>query len=639
MADANSPDSNPSQTRRLSRRDFLKFGAAVIAGAVGTKLGLDKYKEAQENPHLTGKDVPTEWIEGELPLDTLDIVNNPDYWVGESGEKLSKKLSQVLYLEYAEIYPAFRQFLLDKEGYDAGEWQSEKMHRAFDKLTMDLADRGDDVVLAKAKGFNNIQEDLNTRYYEMASYVQMLIKLTAYKDKVGLDKFSEEMYKLISSETIGLLGNTQAEKEINRRQINAFWNYDWPAFGKGLTVLSPIVLSFVYPDGFELGYKPYIFNSDGYLSSEGIKPPVHYGKDWYTKRPNRVEIVNFDPEVESAIRQELRAVGIERAMNHLTIAYSDHISAVTVTGPDASSSTLFYPSQETLHLEEYHSREREILKNAVHEGYHVLSSRRTHLPTVDRMKMRELEQEILNMADPLSDLDRVFNPDGDDHGYIEDNEHSITRYYLENIVNTYDNMGLSAKDVLHEFRGVTMGLTGEDIFSTFWVHEDDRDMDGVFSRLERDYSKYTGVTKLVARTLLDHRDAILIRKRLYFYPPGWDGYYFLDIVMPLVFAHLVMYKPDEVAKSALPENRKEDRGLVANFMTILHKRMRAFIRQGPSEEFLAELFSESMLIRKYGKHSVDYVNEAKSKFEEIVGLLRQNKLVRTPQIPTTPANF
>lgn len=630
----NTPDASSSDTKSgssLSRRDFLYLLglAAVAATGGGVILALGENEKAQQNPCLTEKDIPQAWPEGDLPLNGLDIVNNPDYWVGENGEKLSRKLSQVLYLEYAEIYPAFRQFVLDK-GYDAGEWQAEKMHRAFDKLTMDLADRGKDVVLAKAKGFDNIQEDLNSRYYELASYAQMLIRLIAYKNKVGLEQFSDEMYKLIMGESIGLLGNTQPEKEINRREIKAFWNYDWPAFGKGLTVFSPVGLSFISPDGFELGYKPYIFNPDGYLSSEGTKPPVHYGKDRYTKRPNRVEIVNFDPEVEAAIREELRAAGIERGMNLLTIVYSDHLSAVTNTGPESSSSTLFYPSQETLTIGKYRFIEREILNNVIHEGYHVLSSRRTYLPTADRMKVRELEQEILDMADPLADLNKVFNPEGDDHGYIEDNEHSITRYYLENVVNMYDNMGLSAKDVLHEFRGVMTSLTGEDIFSTFWVHESDKDMDGVFARLERDQSKYTGVTKLIAQTLLDHREAILTRKRLYYYPPGWDGYYFPDVVMPLVFTYLVMYKPDEVAKSALPENRKEDRGLVSNLTTILHKRMRAFVRQGPSEEFLSELFSEAMLTRKYGEHAVGYVNGSKEKFENIVALLRKNKLAVTP---------
>ena len=309
----------------------------------------------------------------------------------------------------------------------------------------------------------------------------------------------------------------------------------------------------------------------------------------------------------------------------MSVVHADHLQGVTSTGPETSVSSLGYPQPETLTLEQYEARKREILKICEHEGFHSLSSRRTHLSSMERMKLRSIENEVLESADPLADLQKIFNPDGDDHGYTEDNEYSITRYYLENVCNAYDNMGLSAKDVLNEFRGVISMMTNEDIFHTFWITENDKDMDGLFARLQADKDKYTGMTKYISQALLDNQEHILKRKRIP-YPKEYDAHYFNDVVMPLVFTHLSLYKSDELAECALPENLEKDKGLVRNYMKTLHKRFRSFVKNGPSEEFLAEIFSEAMLTKKFGKHQVGYVNDAVPKFEEILSLMRKNKL-------------
>jgi hypothetical protein len=111
------------------------------------------------------------------------------------------------------------------------------------------------------------------------------------------------------------------------------------------------------------------------------------------------------------------------------------------------------------------------------------------------------------------------------------------------------------------------------------VFEKDGNMDGLFARLERDSLSYTGITKLLSETLLNHKESILKRKRLPAPDMTWDGQYFQDLVLPLVFTHLVMYKPNELVRNALPEQSENDKGLVANFLNVLHKQTNAIVYQ------------------------------------------------------------
>ncbi len=622
MADSSEPKG------KLSRRDFLKLAVITTAAAGGVGLGFKAAQEPRYSVPSTGKEIPPEWITGEIPFGSVDFVNNPDYWVGESGSLLSQKLRNQLSSKCEEIYPETRAFVQEKDSYDMGDYQAEKVTRAIDKLVLDMADRGEDIVFARENGFDSLTRDLTDRYVEVASHVQMTARLLAYKDQVGGEQFCNEMYSCVADETIGSLKYGKIEQLVDRKNIDAVWNYDWKTFSQMQTVLSPVALPFFTQDGFEYTYKPYIYSGDPGLSNDGIKPPVPSSNEWYTKRPGRVEILNYDDQVAIEIRKELAKFGIERGINSLALSYdSQYMWAATFTGPDHSAVTIYHPSEKGLTMEEYKGQERGILHVLVHEGYHSLSSRRSHLPQYDRMMIRALEQDILAGADPLLNLKTVFDPDGDDHGYDADNEHSMTRYYLENLVNTYGNMGSGAKVFLDEFRANVQMMTNEDIYSTFWLREEDKDMTGLFDRLGRDIATYDGVTKVIAQTLTDNRDAILKRRRMP-HPKEYDGYYFNDVVMPLVFAHIIQYRSDELLANIKPENLETDRGLMKNYVKTFQKRFRAFVLGGPSEEFLGEIFSEAMLTEKYGAHGVDFVNKAKVKFDKILAILRKNKLAR-----------
>ncbi len=603
------------------RRDFLKL-ATSTGLALGAKLLLDeidyrKYFESAKQSEPTS-------------MEQLDLVNNPEYWVGESSEKLIQELSEFLQDQYSEIYSSVRQFALEKENFDLGACETEKIAKIFDKFVVDVAKRGSMLVYAQLKNLSNIKGDIGASYYEIASYAQMLLDLIKFKNKVGLEKFTEKFVKTITEENISMIGDDcDITSSINRKNITACWNYAWPDFGQGLSVNSPVGLSFFSADGYELEHKPYVFESDQrILSKSEIKPPVNKGEDWLTKRPNKIDLLNFDSEVQDLVANELKKMGLNRSVNSVTLSQSStgEVFAVTENGPDYSGVNIYYPDAKTIDKTQYHNREREVLKLAVHEIYHGLSYRRAHLPMSEKMRLRNLEHEILDMTDPLADLKRVFNPDGDNHGYIEDNDNSITRYYLEHISGMINTGESNSKDMLDQFRMIVGILTEEDIFQKISLNEKDKDTSGLFARFEQEISGYKGVTKLIAQTLLDHKESILSRKRTPGFGAELDYRYFPEIIVPLVFAHLVMYKPDELIKSILPEARENDRGLITNYMAVLQKRMRTFIKSQASEEFLAELFSEAMLTGKYGKHEVAFVNEIKPKFEQIMAIFKENKL-------------
>ncbi|KKQ09454.1 MAG: hypothetical protein US20_C0007G0009 [Candidatus Pacebacteria bacterium GW2011_GWF1_36_5] len=603
------------------RRDFLKLVTSTGL-ALGAKLALDeigyrKYFEAANSDESAS-------------MEQLDLVNNPEYWVGENSEKLIQELSEFLQVQYDEIYSAIRNFALEKENFDLGACETEKVTKAVNKLIVDIAKRGSMLVYAQLKNLGNMKGDLATSYYEMASYAQMLLDLIKFKNKVGLEKFTESFVKSIADENIAMLGDdSDIGTSINRKNITACWNYAWSDFGQGLGASSPIGFSFFSSNGFDLGHKPYIFESDKKLIfKEEVKPPVNKGEDWLTKRPNKAKLLNFDSEVKDLVASELKKMGLDRSVNSISLDYSldGGVNALTRVDSDYSGVNIYYPDAGTIDKKQYIARERELLKLAAHEVYHSLSYRRPHFPMSEKMKVRNLEHEILQMVDPLADLKRVFNPDGDDHGYIEDNDNSITRYYLEHVSGMINTGEFNAKDMLDQFRLIVGILTEEDIFQKISLNEEDKDIDGLLARFEQEISSYKGVTKLIVQTMLDNRESISSRKRTPDFGAELDYRYFPEIIAPLVFAHLVMYKPDELIKSILPEMREQDKGLIANFMVVLQKEMRAFIKSLPSEEFLAELFSEAMLTGKYGKHEVAFVNEIKPKFEQIMAIFRENKL-------------
>lgn len=215
----------------------------------------------------------------------------------------------------------------------------------------------------------------------------------------------------------------------------------------------------------------------------------------------------------------------------------------------------------------------------------------------------------------------MFGDNGPDHGQIEDNVFSVTRYGIESVCNLYGSMNGSAKDFFDEFSLIMQKIGGQEIGRSFWTFSGMRELLGAFlSNLKHESESAKGATKFLATLLLENEDLIMksgLTKE--WYDPN-------KVLIPLVYVHALLYRSDDLFKACCETTSPENQPKLRNYIQTAKKRLETFVRVMPNEEFLADLFAEALLIRKYGEHKVDFVNQAVPVFQEMLKIMKNSGL-------------
>jgi hypothetical protein len=619
-------------TKRITRRGFIGLAATAGAYIIGRKF-LDFQNQSNvitdSNPFpLTGKPDLNAGNET-FPLEEINVLDKPDIWVGDDGKELVNKLGSALYARYQTIHNELQQVANDHQNPNITAWNSDEMSSSINSLISELASRGQQVIYARSNNLTNIRIDTDSRYYELSSYVQMLIDFSLWQKEIDKNQFYEQAINLPGNENKELIMNPFDIKNRRLKYISV-WNN--PCSNWANSNVSPSPSKSLYFLASDKLRRPLEFEQDYRLSNEQTKVPVSRTSGDKLSRPDEVILGNFIPEVEIAIRDDLSKLGLDRSVNSITKELSDRVAAYTYNTEYDNRTEIYLPQELT--LEEYRKYKKQYEKLILHEAAgHGLSARRVHLPIIDRLALRDLEQAVFQIADPLRDLNLVFNPKGENQGLLADNEHTIYAYYLEvaiDIGNRYDE---NLMTFLDEFNFVNTRLTNENILNNLGANNPNESLDSIFSRLEQNQASNKGITKLFADTLLAHKEAIISKRVVTMrrdsngqYYTLSDGEYFRQTALPLIFGHLLLYHPDELYKSMMPETNTQEQGLLANYLFTIYKRVRAFINLGPSEELLADFFAEALLTKQYGRHSVDAVNKSVPLFNQILSIYKKNNL-------------
>src|SRR5258706_3504428 len=583
----------------LSRRDFLK------AAALGTLIGGATVLAPKAVQVAQSIDEGLKLAYGED-----NFLSDPTVWQGKDGEKLVNIVGDKIFNLYSEVYP-----LVTKDSEGSAPFNKDRIQGNVKELMLNVATRGLECSIAKLENMDNIAESLMVRYYELSSYANMLLSLEKYREKIGNQEFIKQLNESNVDEDLSNFRDSIFEDSVKRREILAVWNYDIRGMVLGNEVSNPIASSLFYEDAF--GMEPYLFSGDRPISGTSLKPPIGDNLNGPSKeRPREVNIVDFDNEVSGLIRDELQTLGIDRATNELQLVYDYDLWATT--NQDNDKTNIFYPKSNTLTKSEYLSREREILHVIVHEVWHSISSRRGYLTTEDRLKVRDLELSILKSADPLSSLKTIFGAKGRNHGDYEDNEFSVTRYFLRSVCDYYQHMPESAVDIYAEFSTALKALTKEDLSESIQISEKDDSIQGMVDRIKNEISGYKGGTKFMASLLLEAADDIN--------SDFLENYKSEKFLFPLIFSHAILYRFDDFSRACGLKPESKNGAIMNNYMKTLQKRFKTFVQDDASEEFLAEIFAESLLTQKYGKHDVSFVNKAQPIFKEIVEIMKSNGL-------------
>lgn len=613
----------------LTRRDVLNVLGVGSFAVAATVLVHNEVNSRRSRS--------TRGIEGKAKLDVDDFLDKPEFWEGKAGDKAIERIESEVTDLFRDVYPftqADNRQDVKKVGPDFDE---NAVRVSVMGLIRTVAERGRKSVMAKDMGLDFVKDPLEVQYYEAASYLNMILEIKRRAQAIGLAKLGGEIKDSNVSENLGSFRDSRLEEALVRKKIFAVWNYDFKHLANDWSVSNPVSTQ-LCNSGTNVTLP---FDFKGETRTSGNMAPIlileHETVDG-VKRPLQARIVNFDPEVAADIKKNMDIVGIERSVTQVILEYDTSFKGLF--SGDSGGAEVHYDQKTPLTFKEYQSIRRQVLHVDFHEDGHSLSLRRFNLPPDDFLKYGNMELAILSMADPLMSLKSIFGTKGWPHGFLEDNDFSMIRYYLENVCNTYDNMDSSAKNYLNEFLTVTTALTGEQFPDNF-LQIGHLPINDFFRNLEHDVENYNGAAKFIATTMLRYKSDIVSSPfAQYFIKAEKLDHTFKnstpdDFVAPLLFAHILLYRNKDLVDACYPETKGDNSGIMANYLETLRKRFNGFVRGEPTEEYLQELFSEALLTKIYGPHPVGYVNEALPIFENMLTLMRKNGLANLDQTSKT----
>lgn len=597
----------------LSRRDFLKLGGLVV-GTAGAIAIAPKAVEAFQNASAEMK-TGVNWKED--PYSKIDFINQPEILIDNpsSEERITKDLTGLSetvdqYLKRMAIKYKDPKMKIDLEGYKANVLS---LMNETVKLAGVLVD-------TKERNLLNVIPEIEKKYLEYATYLHSVLMLDeAHKNDIP-EKFDKIFENLPYTEALANVldkSNSLVDEvvpELRRSEIMSHWAYQWKGLLKNESVSNPLF-------GHYFGYADE--NGLGGQGTDFITIP-NFAQQYLTRTPlNQIEreevdgklrpkeavFINIDPEVQKILFEKMKSLGLERAIG--TISVDPQIfAAIAHSYPVSGDLLLGGP----LNLEIYTKYTRLIDHLFYHETFHILEGRAngdggTGLPETDHLEFRNLQLELIKRFDPLSDMQKLFNPNGEyiDFGKYTDlleaiddselnlNEMTLTDYYFQSLEDDHgrDELGRNVVNFANDLKNGMLQITGVDLDKHFFSQAYDFTLEDIFARLESQIPNMDSFSAIIAKTIIDNKKDISSQKRSTFKDEKTESEYFINKVLPYTLMHLGMYKFDELKTACDGLNNSQ---LAKSYLSYWNQDLDRFVRGAlPAREFSADLFSGALV--------------------------------------------
>jgi hypothetical protein len=644
-------DPTPETTgHSFGRRDFLKVGGAVAFGLAGAKLVgpkvVNELQNARDEIH-TGID----WTEASWG--DIDFVDHPELLIDNpSAEKrIAKDLTHL-----SENVDGFLQRTASKHDDPSIAVDLEKYRFNALGLMQNTVALAGVVVRTKERGLMNVLPEVGRKYAEYATYLHAVLRLDESDKKMSQEEFDIffEHAPYVEALADVVNGDNSIVDEVSpglkRSEITAHWPYQWRELINGGTTSNPLITHYLeFADESGVGGQGRSFINvpkfgEQYLPRTAlnlIEKEMVGGE----LRPLEPSFVNIDPELQKIMFEKMKALGLERTVRTIGIDPA-MFQGVAYSRPVSGDVFLGVP----LDLEIYTKYSRLIDHLFYHETFHILKNRaagdnNNGLSEEDYLEFRNLELELIIRFDPLVDMKKLFNPSGEyvDLSKYDDllegindemlnlNEMTLDGYYFQHLDNLAerDRGGRSVQTLAEDLRVGLMQISGMDLGKYFSVQKDGETLDEIFSRLESQLPYMDSVSVYIARTILDYKDDIVVRKRPTFTDEKSDGDYFANKVVPYTLAHIGLYKFDELTQEVRKIGNPQ---FAESYVLYWQLELERFVRgSGPAHEFIADLFSEALIDEG---RNIEWGN-SKEICLKMVDLLRRNSLAFQGQIRST----
>ncbi|HVX92509.1 MAG TPA: hypothetical protein VHA74_00145, partial [Candidatus Dojkabacteria bacterium] len=500
----------------FSRRDTLKL-AAVAAATTIIDLGIRADQNLSNlDPNLVDINIK------EDPYDKIDFVTHPEFLTDhpELKERISEDFEQIAsqvdgYWRRGTVSMGQPEEGIKKEAYLNNAQELVDTTIKLGRLLQFAQSNHDDFSLFEIKN----------KYNEYATYLKTILVIhDKHRNDTNeqIDAFINDL-PLSDQDTLQNIQTSQINslgKNFKRSEVIASWNFDWSNIILGDIAINPIYEHYTTQTGDNLLITPKAL-ANQYLNNSSHKVDIEQD-EWLLKtRPKEVTFTNFDPVVQTYITNLLSKIGLDRGIDKLVWENATNIGGntmkgspiTTIEGPGVLDATL------------YNKYKNAFDQIVIHEGFHDLMKRANNLSDEDQITFRNYWYQILARLDPLSDMKKLFNPEGTDldSGPYKDfsqylNDFATPMDYLrmtENYVSYFRDNYLheSLGIVTQEFKNGLNGLANINIDSYFSANDSSTNITDIFKSLEAQLPSMDTFSKLVAQTILDNKVDISPRKR------------------------------------------------------------------------------------------------------------------------------
>ncbi|HBD02652.1 MAG: hypothetical protein UX38_C0004G0022 [Microgenomates group bacterium GW2011_GWC1_46_16] len=610
-------------SKKISRRDFLKLAGAALGG-----LGL--LKGGSELSKLLGKD---EGETKESPWTQMHFENNPKELFDhpELRDRMEAELGGWGRLVDELWKVDQRKHDLPEEGFvKLEEWD-----KSVGKLVEMVFHEGELCWGAEKESLKEVLPEAQTKYYEYASYLRMSLIVADYFRDLNPEKVYEFLVHLPEQELVSLrMGSDPIDvampDDFRRLQIGAMWNYPWNSMilGQATSGTHPIVAQIVSETGSELWEKP------GW-ETEDILPDksMEIDKDPWTlwRRPEKGQIINFDPEVAKAVKKKLSKLGIERGMKSITWMDIGKENFPQGNAEISTSKINVGGGVENLDLKTYEKNALAYDGIIFHEATHSLWHRSWMLKGLDRLAFRDLYLKIARQFDPLRSMKSIFAPEGEYpavEGELSDVEAKVLASENSNEMIATDYsvgilMGQGYRVTVGQYtKELNMGMRemgNGDLYKDLLAYRNHFGLHDYIDKLQTSLPTLEGLARLTAETIIGNRSEIEYLKRGNLLGHVTNPRFIEEVVLPLTLAHLTMYRPDEVKQAMMEGSNPEVSGA---FFDSWNKRLKKFIQGLFYDELVANVVGY-MLVDPGDKSKWGEVN---ANFGKMLNLLKKNGL-------------
>lgn len=641
MSGPSSPDSTTTGKSKLSRRDFLKLLGVGGAVAAVTPTVIDVLENARA-------EVKTGVNWKEAPYSKIDFVNRPEILVDNPiGEEritkdlngLSKSVDQ--FLKRMAVKYKDPKMAIDLELYKAN---AQKLMQETVRLA--------GVLVGTKADLQAVVPEVEKKYLEYATYLHAVLVLDeAHKNETpeAFDNFFENLPYSEALPNVLDKSNPVVDEVspgLKRSEVVAHWPYQWKELLSGGEASNPLFAHyFGYADENGLGGQGTDFaTTPNYAQQYLPRTPLNQIEKEQVDskpRPKEAVFINIDPEVQNILFEKMKKLGLERAVGTISVD-PNMFTAIAFSRPVSGELFLGAP----LNLETYTKYTRLIDKLLYHETFHLIDGRAsgdggTGLQESDYLEFRNLQLELAKKFDPLADMEKLFNPNGE---YVDFNKYTdlleaindselnlnnmtLEDYYFQTLedLHSHDSSGRNIGKFTNDFRIGLLQISGVDLDKHFSIQAGDVTLENIFTRLESQLPKMDGPSAFIAKTIIDNKKDISVRKRSTFNDEKTETEYFIKKVLPYTLIHLGMYKSNELKKACDGLNNSQ---LAKSFLGYWQQELDRFVRGAlPTHEFSADLFSGALI--DDGKN-IEWGN-AREISLKMVDLLKKNGLAFQPE--------